>query len=184
MKVPFKIILFSSILILGMGTHNFLYSQRVFFHTLSFFHSYYCLPCGTECDGKEYSEPGKCPHCNMPLVEKSTMNFVQIKPQKLRWFLSKHPDVVILDVRTKDEFEGKTTHLGRIKNSINIPIQEMENRWSELLPYKNKPLLVYCSQSHRSPQVAYFLGQKGFNKVVNLQGGLSVLKDKSSLEKD
>ena len=32
---------------------------------------YVCPPCGCAADGKEFPEPGTCPECGMPLVEKS-----------------------------------------------------------------------------------------------------------------
>jgi hypothetical protein len=31
---------------------------------------YVCPPCGCAADGKEFPEPGNCPECGMPLVEK------------------------------------------------------------------------------------------------------------------
>jgi hypothetical protein len=31
---------------------------------------YVCPPCGCAADGKEFAEPGTCPECGMPLVEK------------------------------------------------------------------------------------------------------------------
>ena len=31
---------------------------------------YVCPPCGCAADGKEFAEPGACPECGMPLVEK------------------------------------------------------------------------------------------------------------------
>jgi hypothetical protein len=31
---------------------------------------YVCPPCGCAADGKEFPEPGACPECGMPLVEK------------------------------------------------------------------------------------------------------------------
>jgi len=31
---------------------------------------YVCPPCGCAADGKEFAEPGNCPECGMPLVEK------------------------------------------------------------------------------------------------------------------
>jgi hypothetical protein len=31
---------------------------------------YVCPPCGCAADGKDFAEPGNCPECGMPLVEK------------------------------------------------------------------------------------------------------------------
>jgi DNA-directed RNA polymerase subunit RPC12/RpoP len=42
--------------------------------------SYQCMPCGRDCDNDVYDKPGKCPHCQMELVEKSTVHFKTIEP--------------------------------------------------------------------------------------------------------
>jgi rhodanese-related sulfurtransferase len=93
-----------------------------------------------------------------------------------------HPNVVLLDVRTKQEFEGKADpNYGTLKNAINIPVQELEKNISMLAPYKEKEIIVYCSHSHRSPQACYILTQNGFSNVTNMNGGMSVMKDKSCM---
>jgi rhodanese-related sulfurtransferase len=95
-------------------------------------------------------------------------------------FISNNPDVVLLDVRTKDEFDGKgKPHFPSLKNAINIPVQELETRIEELAQYKNKTVLVYCSHSHRSPRASHMLTQSGFTKVFNMEGGMSVVTDRS-----
>jgi rhodanese-related sulfurtransferase/DNA-directed RNA polymerase subunit RPC12/RpoP len=139
---------------------------------------YQCIPCGNECDKDSYDKPGNCTHCNMQLVKKSSFNFKSISPEAVCEYIAKHPDVVLLDVRTKDEYEGKTDEYGTIKNAINIPIQELEGRARELKKYKNKEVIVYCSHSKRSPRASYFLTQHGFKHVMNMEGGMSTMTDK------
>jgi rhodanese-related sulfurtransferase/DNA-directed RNA polymerase subunit RPC12/RpoP len=144
--------------------------------------SYQCMPCGRDCDNDTYDKPGKCPHCQMELVEKSTVHFKTIEPSLLCQYVADHPNVVLLDVRTKQEFEGKADpNYGTLKNAINIPVQELEKNISMLAPYKEKEIIVYCSHSHRSPQACYILTQNGFSNVTNMNGGMSVMKDKSCM---
>lgn len=139
---------------------------------------YQCLPCGQECDLQTYNSPGKCGHCQMELVKKSTVTFKTVSPEKICDYISKHPSAVLLDVRTKEEFEGShEPNFGTLKNAINIPIGEINSRLPELQQYKNKEIIVFCSHSHRSPQVSYRLTQNGFKNVTNMDGGMSVLKD-------
>ena len=139
---------------------------------------YTCTPCGAECDAAFYDSPGTCTHCHMPLVKKSTVVFKKVEPAQLCSFVATHKDVILLDVRTKAEFEGTATEkFGRLKNAINIPIQELEQRIAELRKYKNTEIVVYCSHSHRSPRASYLLNQYGFKKVTNMQGGMSVWKE-------
>jgi rhodanese-related sulfurtransferase len=140
---------------------------------------YQCTPCGGECDNETYNKPGTCSHCHMVLVKKSGVAFKNIPVNEICDYIAKHPSVVLLDVRTKGEFEGRHDNYGTLKNAINIPIRELENRVTELEKYKNSEIVVYCSHSQRSPQASHLLTQRGFTKVFNLSGGMSVMKDNS-----
>jgi len=141
---------------------------------------YSCTPCGQSCDKEVYTTNGRCLHCQMPLVKKSTIGFKTIEPSEICNYISKNPKVILLDVRTKDEFAGKVEpNLGRLENAINLPIQELEAKIALLGAYKNKEIIVYCSRSHRSPRASYILMQNGFKKVTNMAGGMSAMKDNS-----
>ena len=136
-----------------------------------------CKPCGSDCDKEIHSGPGECEHCHMPLVEEKTIQFKNIPLSQICKKLS-DPALITVDVRTVEEFNGTAPDkFGRIRNAINIPIQELETRIDELTRYKNKEILVYCSHSHRSPQAAWILNQHGFKKVDNMSGGMSVWGD-------
>jgi rhodanese-related sulfurtransferase/DNA-directed RNA polymerase subunit RPC12/RpoP len=139
---------------------------------------YKCLPCGQECDNATYDKPGKCSHCNMNLVKASTVAFKTIQPSEICNYIQKHPGIVLLDVRTKEEFEGKANpNFGSLKNAINISIQDLEQKLPSIANLKNKEIIVYCSHSHRSPRASYLLTQNGFTNVTNMAGGMSVMKD-------
>lgn len=141
---------------------------------------YRCLPCGLDCDKTIFNGPGKCSKCQIQLVKSSTITFKNRKPGSICSYIKSHPKTILLDVRSKEEFEGKADpDFGVLQNAINIPIQELESRISELNPYKNEEIIVYCSHSHRSPQAAYFLTQNGFTHIINMSGGMSEMTDKS-----
>jgi rhodanese-related sulfurtransferase len=115
----------------------------------------------------------------MQLVKKSTVHFKSIKPEAVCNYIAQHPDVVLLDVRSKEEYDGKMDEYGTLKNAINIPITELESRVGELKDLKSKEIIVYCSHSKRSPRASYFLTQNGFANVTNMEGGMSVMTDNS-----
>lgn len=141
---------------------------------------YSCTPCGQSCDKEVYPANGICSHCQMPLVKMSAINFKTIEPSEICNYISRNPKVILLDVRTKDEFEGKVEpRLGRLKNAINLPIQELEAKIALLAAYKDKEIIVYCSRSHRSPRASYILTKNGFKNVTNMAGGMSVMRDNS-----
>ena len=116
----------------------------------------------------------------MALVKKSTIHFKNIQPEEICQYIASHPNAVLLDVRTKEEFEGKANpNFGTLQNAINLPVQELEAKISTLDQYKKREIIVYCSHSHRSPTASYILTQHGFAQVTNMLGGMSVLKDNS-----
>ncbi len=136
---------------------------------------YVCLPCGQSCDDTITGKSGVCNQCKMELVKKSSIVFKNILPKDLYAYLLKtgFEKTVLLDVRTEEEFNGTAPEkFGRLKNAINIPIQQLAGRINELEVYKDKEIIVYCSHSHRSPAASYLLTQKGFAKVTNLQYGM------------
>ena len=140
---------------------------------------YVCLPCGRDCDTVISKEPGSCTDCNMQLVNKSSIVFQNVLPKDLYDHIkqSGKENVLLLDVRTTEEFNGTAPEkFGRLKNAINIPVQQLEDRISELDVYKAKEIIVYCSHSHRSPAASYLLTQKGFKNVANLQYGMHLWK--------
>jgi rhodanese-related sulfurtransferase len=137
---------------------------------------YACLPCGHDCDKKTYTQPGTCGHCQMKLVKKSTIRFKNLTQAAMCRALT-DTNTVALDVRTEAEFNGTAAEkFGRLKNAINIPLQQLQQRMGELEPLRTKHIILYCSHSHRSPQAAWLLSQKGF-KVSNMQGGMATWQD-------
>lgn len=71
---------------------------------------------------------------------------------------------ILLDIRSKEEFEK-----GFIPNAINIPIDELRDRISEL--DLNKNIYVYCLGGVRGYLAQQILKQNGYKKVLNLSGG-------------
>lgn len=141
---------------------------------------YSCMPCGQSCDKVVYLKEGSCPHCRMPLVKRSGIWFKSIEPSEICAYIRKNPKVILLDVRTKAEFEGQVEpELGTLNHAINIPVQELESKISLLAAYKDREIIVYCSRSHRSPRASYILNQHGFEKVINLAGGMRMVQDNS-----
>lgn len=61
----------------------------------------------------------------------------------------------IVDVRTPAEFMG-----GHVADSINIPLQEIQQRLEEVKQLKT-PLILCCASGGRSGQATYFLSQQG-----------------------
>lgn len=68
---------------------------------------------------------------------------------------------IILDVRTKGEFEQ-----GHIRGSVNIPINSLSNNTNKLKD-KSKPVIACCASGSRSALAKSILKQKGYSQVFN-----------------
>ncbi len=65
----------------------------------------------------------------------------------------------VVDVRTRDEFQG-----GNVAGAINIPLQEISQRIEELRNLKG-PLVLCCASGNRSGQAYRYLTQQGIECV-------------------
>ncbi len=72
-----------------------------------------------------------------------------------------------IDVRRPDEVAQ-----GTIEGALNLPLEELIDRVSELDPQRRTVLL--CRSGNRSTQAGEFLAAAGFVDVVNLDGGMIV----------
>lgn len=93
--------------------------------------------------------------------------YKNISPFQVKEIIEKQKNVIIIDVRTREEFSS-----GYIKGAINIPVQELEKRLKELENHKNKSLIVYCRSGNRSRTASEILVKNGFKNVYNLSGGI------------
>lgn len=91
-----------------------------------------------------------------------------IDAQELKDMLSIGEDPILLDVRTKGEYNGP---LGHLEGSVLIPMHELEKRVSELDDYQDRLIVIYCRSGNRSQVAAQFLMKHNLN-VVNLVGGM------------
>lgn len=80
--------------------------------------------------------------------------------------LRKEPNAVVLDVRTKKEFEA-----GHIPGATNLDVNapDFEQQVSKL--DKNKTYLVHCAAGRRSLKAANKMAELKFRNLVNLEGG-------------
>jgi len=72
---------------------------------------------------------------------------------------------VFIDVRIPPEYEED-----HIAGAINIPLEELRSKFSELDP--NTEYLTYCTNDSRGMAAAFLMASQGF-KAKNLRGGLS-----------
>ncbi len=75
--------------------------------------------------------------------------------------LVKEHNAQLVDVRTPPEFE-----MSKVPGAINIPLQALEARASEL--DKDCPVIVFCRSGSRSHMAQQILQMLGFREVYNM----------------
>jgi phage shock protein E len=74
---------------------------------------------------------------------------------------------IIVDVRSKGEYSA-----GHIKDSINIPLDQLSNQLDRL--DKDKTIITCCASGMRSASAKSLLLSSGFRKVYNGGGWASL----------
>ncbi len=72
-------------------------------------------------------------------------------------------DHILIDVRTPEEFAS-----GHINGAVNIPLDQIGNRISEIP--QDKPVILYCRSGNRSNQAADILEGAGLTGIYDLGG--------------
>ena len=81
-------------------------------------------------------------------------------------------DAMMVDVRDQGEYEA-----GHILGARNVPLARLGSEPAgELAKRKDKPLIVYDDGGERTAKAAAALRKQGFERVVNLTGGLGAWK--------
>lgn len=78
---------------------------------------------------------------------------------------------VVIDVRSKSEFEG-----GHVEGALHIPVGRIANEIEAAVPDKSKPIKLYCLVGGRAEQAKVFIEEKGYTNVKNLGGYEDALK--------
>ncbi len=79
--------------------------------------------------------------------------------------------LLLVDVRTRDDFHGV---LGHVNNAVNIPLEELELRLeTELSEYQASAIVLICTTHRRSKKAAVILGRHGFADVHVVIGGMA-----------
>jgi phage shock protein E len=69
----------------------------------------------------------------------------------------------VIDVRTPGEFRS-----GHVAGAVNIPVDQIGERISEVTTNKNETLLLHCQSGGRSAAAKRDLEALGYKNVVNL----------------
>jgi rhodanese-related sulfurtransferase len=104
----------------------------------------------------------------MTLWSQKAQTYKLISPIETQWLAHQDSSVLLLDVRTPEEYNND---LGHVAGAMLIPVQELEKRMNELEPYKRKTIIAICRSGNRSGKAADLLTRHGFT-AMNMAGGM------------
>jgi rhodanese-related sulfurtransferase len=82
---------------------------------------------------------------------------------------TQYPNLLILDVREQSEYD-----VNHLYNSTLIPLNQIDSRISELMPYNDTEIIVYCRSGFRGEVASQNLaGNHNFTKVFNMAGAIN-----------
>jgi rhodanese-related sulfurtransferase len=123
-----------------------------FFSFIAF--SNYCVACG-------------CVVCKSDNFVSSDV-IQDVSVNEFNDILSENDDVVLIDIRTLDEF-----YSGHIENALNIDFYSSSFRNELDSLDKNKTYLIYCRTGSRTMQASRMMRDLGFEEVYVLEGGIN-----------
>lgn len=85
--------------------------------------------------------------------------------------LDRGEDILVLDVRTAEEFTGEQGH---IRGAANIPVEQLLKRHDELADHLERPIAIVCRTDHRSVKAARILARYGYADFHVIQGGMTL----------
>ena len=88
-----------------------------------------------------------------------------------RTLLAKNKDIIVLDVRTKSEY-NKGHIDGAVQN--NYFSTKFKKRLRTL--DRTQPYLVHCKSGHRSGRAVKIMVKEGFTNIIHLDGGYDAWK--------
>ena len=103
--------------------------------------------------------------CGAPTKNDQEMVYLNITAEEARKLMDSEEGCIILDVRTREEYDQ-----GHIPGAILIPNIEIEAKAADLLPDKEQLILVYCRSGRRSKLAAQSLAALGYTNIREFGG--------------
>ena len=113
----------------------------------------------------------------LPLEQKTVQGEEQKTEEKKEVKARDENSTLIVDVRTPEEFED-----GAVPEAINIPLDELAERYYELGNNPRREIVVYCATGARSAYAQRLLMQIGYTNVKN-GGGITAMMARRNADK-
>ncbi|MGE5257148.1 MAG: rhodanese-like domain-containing protein [Hyphomicrobiales bacterium] len=101
------------------------------------------------------------------VIDYQRANYQEVTPKEAAELIQ-NIQPLILDVRTPVEYSR-----GHLRDSVLLPLQQLQNRWQDIAAHRDQDVLIYCATGNRSTVAAKILIDHGFKRIFNLRQGIS-----------
>ena len=98
-------------------------------------------------------------------LENTKEAYQMISMEEAKKIMDEEDNIVILDVRTQEEYES-----GHIPGAICVPNENIGEEAIVELPNKDQKILLYCRSGNRSKQAAGKLAKAGYTNILEFGG--------------
>ena len=90
---------------------------------------------------------------------------IEMTALELNEYIANNSNIVLIDVRETWEY-----NIAYIKDSIHIPISEIQNRMHDF--NEDETIVFICHHGVRSRMVGNYFQQNDYENIINLRGGI------------
>ncbi|MBQ9460864.1 MAG: rhodanese-like domain-containing protein [Clostridia bacterium] len=123
------------------------------------------LMCGCSGGNDSTSSQVQSSAVSSQISEESVLKYRQISQSEAMDIMNNEKGIIILDVRTLDEFNA-----GHIPGAICVPNENIGTSDVPQLPDKSQKILVYCRSGRRSKEAAGKLADIGYTNILEFGG--------------
>ena len=103
--------------------------------------------------------------CSSGSQSDTSDSYTKISAEEAKIMMDQENDLIILDVRTPEEYEA-----GHIPGAVNISSTEITETVEGVITDKSDTILVYCRSGSRSAGAASELSELGYTNVYDFGG--------------
>ena len=93
---------------------------------------------------------------------------IEVNSTEVSAMLKKNSKLIVLDVRTVDEFNE-----GHIKGAVNMDVRQSDFQTKVNKLDKNAKYIVHCRTNHRSTMAVEMMVKSGFKTIYQMMDGFS-----------
>jgi len=112
-----------------------------------------------------------------PQTSKATMknDCIHVNPEKGMQLIKTNPEVLVIDIRTPEEFASV-----RIPKARNIDFFDRRFQDEVAKINREQPILLHCASGNRSSKSLPIFTKLGFKKIYHLDGGINAWQKASN----